>query len=91
VTALAGGPPSAVGVQNRALVVCPSVPRGFSIMASMAGVIRRTPVTSACGLPGCPPAPIAPSTGLGAARRQFVVRAGKTLKGVVVWFGYDYS
>jgi hypothetical protein len=100
VTALAGGPASAVGVKNRALLyVCPSGPqeaiRGleFSLMAingarykariySDRGWSARVPAGTyrAVDRPGC----LTPG-------RPFVVRAGKTLKGVVVWFGCDYS
>jgi hypothetical protein len=98
VTALAGGPPSAVGVQNRALLrVCPSghdeTTSKFSLMASNGKeyIVRtydyqqwsanlpagtyRAIDRPGCGMPG----------------RPFVVRAGKTVKGVVVWFGCDYS
>jgi hypothetical protein len=98
VTALAGGPPSAVGVQDPALLhVCPSghheVPRGFNLMASNGqrykaytynfnGWFARVPAGtySAVDRPGCR-----------TPGRPFVVRPGKTLKGVVVWFGCDYS
>jgi hypothetical protein len=98
VTALAGGPPSAVGVQDPALLrVCPSgrheVARGFSLMASNGKKYKaytynfnawfaRVPAGTyrAVDRPGCR-----------TPGRPFVVRAGKTLKGVVVWLGCDYS
>lgn len=97
VTALAGGPPSAVGVKDRALLhVCPSrqhqTSSKFSVVASNGKryVVRTYDSRQwsanlpggtyrAVGAPGCP--------GL---ERRFVVTAGKTIKGVVVWFGCDY-
>jgi hypothetical protein len=72
VTALAGGPPGAIGVKNPALLhVCPSgaheVAHTFSIIARNGKRYARTPTTTGeGGRPDCRPARIAPSESVGA-------------------------
>jgi hypothetical protein len=97
VTALGGGPETAVGVKDRALLHrCPFGPHkvttSFSILASNGrryrpylyshdGWTARLPAGTyrAVGAAGCP-----------GAQGRFVITAGRTLIGVVVWFGCDY-
>jgi hypothetical protein len=94
----AGGGPSGDRVENLALLqLCPSGPREairglrFSLMASSGkrykarifsdrGWSARVPAGTyrVVGAPGCPE-----------AGRPFVVRTGRTLKGVVVWIDCD--
>lgn len=101
VTALAGGPGSAVGVKNPALLhECPSGPHEvshrFTLVASSGQAY--TPYTydnsdrwtaslpagtyRAVNIVGC---------GTSVAEGPYVVAAGKILRGVVVWWGCDYS
>lgn len=101
VTAIAGGPATIVGVKHRALLhVCPSGPPvavtrydGFTLMASngrryeayrykLGAWSARLPAGTyrAVGAFGC-----------SGADRPFVVAAGKTLKGVIIWFGCDWN
>ncbi len=97
VTALAGGPAPAVGVKHPELLkVCASGPfkltDSFSIKASngnryeayvdnLGGWSARLPTGTyqVVGIGGC------------GAERPFVVTAGKTLKGVIAWYGCLYS
>lgn len=97
VTALAGGPKAATGVKDTALLrVCPSGPArqaNFSLAVSTGklfevsgyqdgGWYASLPAGTyrAVGRPGCrQPGP------------PFVVTAGKTLLGVVVWWGCLYK
>ena len=95
--ALAGGPSGAVGVKDPALLhVCPSGPHTvttrFSLVAgngrryqayinNLGAWSARLPAGTyrAVGAAGC------------GAESPFVVTAGKTRKGIVVWWGCDYS
>jgi hypothetical protein len=99
VTALAGGPRSAVGVKNRALLhVCPSGPQvairefQFSIMASD-GERYKARIYTDDGWSASVPAGtyrVVGAVGGCPPERPFVVTAGKIRKGVVAWLGCDF-
>lgn len=98
VTALAGGPPSAVGVKDHALLhVCPSGPHKvtseFRIMAKSG---RRYEVYSYNHGGWEARVPTGTYRAVGAAgcpsvESPFVVTAGKVRVGVVVWIGCLWS
>jgi hypothetical protein len=98
VTALAGGPPTAVGVKNPSLLhTCPSggvsnAPQ-FTLVSSTGASYPVDTYTDTGWTAKLPPGTYRPTgmPGCSSPGQTFVVKTGQRVTGVVVWWGCSYS